>query len=63
MGSSDGFPNEVKFLHGKHVLNIRVVVEKVSDSGILYLLFLYMRHVDGQDMSNALAKEDLKFVE
>jgi hypothetical protein len=62
MGSSDSFPKEVKLSSGNHVLDIRDVVENVSDFGILYLLFLYMHHVDGHDMLNALVQRDLKFV-
>jgi hypothetical protein len=58
MGSLDGFPNEVKLSCSNHVLDIQDVTENVSNSGILYLLFLYMHHVDGQDMFNASVKED-----
>jgi hypothetical protein len=62
-GASYSCPKEIKLLGGNHVLNVRDVVEYVSDLGVLDSLFLYARHVDGKNALNPPMQEDFKFVE
>ncbi len=45
------------------MLDIRDIVEYVSDLGVPNSLFLYARHVDGKNETNPPMQEDFEFVE
>ena len=63
MGASNSLPDEIKLSGGNHVLDIRDIVEYVSDLGVPNSLFLYARHVDGKNETNPPMQEDFEFVE
>ncbi len=49
----------MELLGGNHVIDVRDIIEYVSDLGVPNSLFLYARYVDDKNVSSPPMQEDI----